>query len=151
MLFLAIGGLLQKNLADDLVENSPAPELVSTLAEDIIEPEILQRTQQVMAQEQLFLKSELSLKEFATTLKMPAREVSNHINTGLGLTFIDFVNGFHVVEVKRWMASGEAKDLSLFGMTMDFGFNSKSTFNRAFRKITEKTPSDYQNTVQNQS
>jgi len=70
MLFLAIGGLLQKNLADDLVENSPAPELVSTLAEDIIEPEILQRTQQVMAQEQLFLKSELSLKEFATTLKI---------------------------------------------------------------------------------
>jgi len=49
------------------------------------------------------------------------------------------------------MASGEAKDLYLFGMAMDFGFNSKSTFNRAFRKITEKTPSDYQNTVQNQS
>jgi hypothetical protein len=96
MLFLAIEGLLQKNLADDLVENSPAPELVSTLAEDIIEPEILQRTQQVMAQEQLFLKSELSLKEFATTLKMPARKISNHINTGLGLTFIDFVNGFDV-------------------------------------------------------
>jgi len=68
MFFLAIGGLLKKILADDMVENSPAPELVSTLAEDIIEPEILQRTQQVMAQEQLFLNSELSLKEFATTL-----------------------------------------------------------------------------------
>jgi AraC-like DNA-binding protein len=45
--------------------------------------------------------------------------------------------------VKTKFANGEHKKSTLLGIAYDCGFNSKATFNRAFKKNTGKTPKEF--------
>lgn len=140
ILFLAIGALRQQELKEvaKVMENKPMD------LSEAIEPNLLVKIKAAMDQDQLYLKNELTLKEFAKFLEEPARKVSRHINLGLNLSFIDFVNNYRVEEVKQRITKGESEHLSLFGIALESGFNSKPTFNRVFKKITGKSPSEYQ-------
>lgn len=60
------------------------------------------------------------------------------------MTFIDFVNANRVEAVKKRIDKGEARHLTLLALALDCGFNSKSTFNRVFRKSTGLNPSEYE-------
>ena len=48
-----------------------------------------------------------------------------------------------IEEVKQMMHSNEHPNLSLLGMALEAGFNSKATFNRAFKKLENCTPTEY--------
>ncbi|MEO1714227.1 MAG: helix-turn-helix domain-containing protein, partial [Bacteroidota bacterium] len=72
------------------------------------------------------------------------REVSQAINQGLDCSFIDFVNQYRVQAFKERVEKGEASHLSLLGLALESGFNSKSTFNRVFKKLEGISPSEYQ-------
>ena len=65
------------------------------------------------------------------------------LNSQLGQTFYDFVNGYRVREVQRRIAAGEAERLTMLALAMDAGFASKSTFNMVFKKHTKQTPTHY--------
>ena len=67
------------------------------------------------------------------------------INNGFGKNFNDFVNEFRVAEVKNKLNEGAAENLNLLGIALDSGFNSKATFNRAFKKFTGISPKEFQN------
>ena len=60
-----------------------------------------------------------------------------------GLNFNDFVNEKRVASVIQMMEKGEHANLNLLGIGLDCGFNSKATFNRAFKKYTGLTPNQY--------
>jgi AraC-like DNA-binding protein len=64
------------------------------------------------------------------------------MNAQIGLTFYGFVNGYRVREVQRQIKSGDARALKMLALALDAGFASKSTFNQAFKKHTNQTPSD---------
>ncbi|MEI6387901.1 MAG: helix-turn-helix domain-containing protein, partial [Spirochaetota bacterium] len=69
------------------------------------------------------------------------------INDGLGKNFYRYVNEYRVEEVKRKIAVGEAERLSILGVALDSGFNSKSAFNEAFKGIMRCTPSEYRKSL----
>jgi AraC-like DNA-binding protein len=61
----------------------------------------------------------------------------------LGKNFNDLINGFRIEEVKtRLKAPGEA-GRSVLEIAFDCGFNSKTSFNRTFKKFTGMTPSNF--------
>ncbi|MBV6655045.1 MAG: AraC family transcriptional regulator, partial [Mameliella sp.] len=62
------------------------------------------------------------------------------INSCLGKNFHDFVNEYRIEEVKRRILDPAYDHWSLLGIALDCGFNSKSTFNRIFKKFTGYTP-----------
>ncbi|MDF1698074.1 MAG: AraC family transcriptional regulator [Saprospiraceae bacterium] len=93
--------------------------------------------------EKVYLEPDLSLKSLASQLGYAPAQLSEIINTGFGKNFNDFINGYRVEEVKRQLKSGKHKALSLVGIAMDCGFNSKATFNRVFKKISGTSPSEY--------
>lgn len=134
---LAIGGLQQSNLSHIQFSNKSLEP--NSAIDDTIVDEITSR----MNQEKDFLNPDLTLKQFANCLNLPPRTVSNHINQRLGKTFIDFVNEYRVEEVKKKLQSGDKDVYSLLGIAMNSGFNSKSTFNRIFKKVTGKSPRQY--------
>ena len=65
------------------------------------------------------------------------------INAGAGKNFNDFVNAYRVDEFKRQVREPASAHLSFLGLALDCGFNSKATFNRAFKKFTGTSPKEF--------
>lgn len=103
----------------------------------------LVRLKNAMEKERLFLDPDLTLKNVADHVKMASSELSMLINRGTGKNFNDFINAYRVEEVKKQIINGEHISKSLLGIAYNCGFNSKATFNRAFKKLTHISPSEY--------
>ncbi len=93
--------------------------------------------------ENLSQNSELTLSEIAKKLNTNISVISKVVNQGFQMNFNDFVNQYRVEEVKKAFEKGEHKKTTLLGIAFDCGFNSKATFNRAFKKNTGFSPKDY--------
>jgi AraC-like DNA-binding protein len=101
----------------------------------------------LMDRKQPWKESELTLSDLAARLDSTPHKLSEVLNTQIGQTFYDFVNGYRVREVQRRITAGEARSLKILALAMDAGFASKSTFNEAFKKHTRQTPSSFRQTV----
>lgn len=86
---------------------------------------------------------ELSLSLLAEKLQLPSHELSRVINTVFKKSFNDFINEYRVRDVVSRMQDPAFDNMTFLGIAFDAGFNSKSTFNRAFRQITGKTPAEF--------
>lgn len=101
---------------------------------------------QLMEREKPYLDPDLKIHNIAVALDQAPYSVSQQINQQLGLNFYDFVNKYRVEEFKKRVDSDEYNNLTLLGIALDVGFNSKASFNRVFKKQTGMTPSEYMNT-----
>ena len=97
----------------------------------------------LMTDQELYLQTDLTLKETALQLKTNASILSKVINSGFDQNFNDFINSFRVEAVKKKMASPDTKHLTLTAIAYDCGFNSKATFNRSFKKFTGMSPREF--------
>ena len=97
-----------------------------------------------------YLDAELSLNSLAKELGISIHELSRIINTGLRKNFNDFVNEFRIQDVARKMKDPAYDRITLLGIAYDCGFNSKTTFNRAFKQIIGKSPVEYKAELKNE-
>ncbi|MCO5946732.1 ABC transporter permease [Mucilaginibacter flavidus] len=86
---------------------------------------------------------ELSLGSLAEKLDLTLHELSRIINAVLKKSFNDFINEYRIAEVIQKMQNPVYDRLTLLGIAFDSGFKSKTTFSRAFRRMTGKTPGEY--------
>jgi AraC-like DNA-binding protein len=93
-----------------------------------------------------YANPELTLTDLARLLETNTSFLSKVINTGFGQNFNDFINYYRVEEVKQQLQSETAGQLTIMSIAYDAGFNSKATFNRAFKKFTGKNPKDFLST-----
>ena len=105
--------------------------------------EIIEKLRKLMVDEKMYLEPELSLGETANKLGIHAHRLSKLLNVQLSKNFFEFVNEYRVDEFKRLAIDPENKHISLLGLAIDAGFNSKATFNRFFKKSTGLTPSEF--------
>jgi AraC-like DNA-binding protein len=96
-----------------------------------------------MDEQKPYANSKLNLVELAHHLELPPYLLSKIINNGFGKNFFDFVNGYRVEEFKRRVEDPQFRNYTLLSIAFDVGFNSKTAFNRSFKKITNQTPSSY--------
>ena len=101
----------------------------------------------VMDTERPWKDSELTLAQLADRLDTTPHKLSEVLNSEIGQTFYDFVNGYRVREVQRRIQAGEARTLKMLALALDAGFASKSTFNEVFKKHTRQTPSGFRQAV----
>jgi AraC-like DNA-binding protein len=101
------------------------------------------KIQELLHKEKVYEDPELSLTQVAKQLKTNASVVSKVINQGFQLNFNDFINNFRIEAVKEKLKAGEQKKQTLLGIAYDCGFNSKATFNRAFKKVTMLSPKEW--------
>lgn len=96
---------------------------------------------------ELFLNPNLTLDETAKELKTSKHLLSQYLNERLGKSFTNFINEHRIEKAKQLLHS--QSNYTIEGLGYDSGFNSKSTFFTTFKKITGKTPSEYQKSVSN--
>jgi AraC-like DNA-binding protein len=100
-----------------------------------------------MKDQKLYLNSELSLSLVATILGIRKEVLSKVLNQGLSKNFYRFVNEYRVEEFKRLAENEGANKFTHLGLAYEAGFNSKTTFYKAFKQITQLTPSEYLETL----
>ncbi len=87
----------------------------------------------------------LTLNELAEKLKIQPHTVSKVINDGFNKNFFDFINTYRIEEFKERMSDPKFKNYTLLSIAFEVGFNSKTAFNRSFKKLTNQTPKEYYN------
>jgi AraC-like DNA-binding protein len=98
---------------------------------------------EVMKEKKPYLNPDLTLDLLAAELNLNPNHLSQLINEELKVTFYDYVNTLRVREFERLAASPDSRKFTLLALAYHSGFNSKSTFNRYFKKVTGKSPSEY--------
>jgi AraC-like DNA-binding protein len=96
-----------------------------------------------MKKEKPYLNKNLTIGELAEAIKVPTYQLSQLINGHIGQSFFELINSYRVKEVKKRFFEPKYANLTLLGIAMECGFNSKASFNRIFKQITNQTPSDY--------
>ncbi|RYF74627.1 MAG: AraC family transcriptional regulator, partial [Cytophagaceae bacterium] len=106
-------------------------------------PERLSALLSFMNSEKPYLEPDLALPDLARRMHTNSVLLSQVINAGAGKNFNDFVNEYRVDEFKRQVRDPANAHLSFLGLALDCGFNSKATFNRAFKKFTGTSPKEF--------
>ncbi len=96
-----------------------------------------------MRSDKPYLDPVLTIVKLGRRLSIPPRYLSQVINEFLNINFYDFVNGYRVEEVKRLLEDGSNGRKNFLEILFEAGFNTKSAFNRAFKKHTGMTPSQF--------
>lgn len=144
--YLAITGYAQPQTRKLQFEVPAMAEKPAGKMEKLSEADLLnwkQRLETIMQEEKPWLEPELGLAELAQRLQTNASLLSAVVNGAFGKNFNDFVNEYRVEAVKQMLRDPAAAHYSLLGIGLECGFNSKSTFNRVFKKLTGIAPGDY--------
>lgn len=100
-----------------------------------------------MEQQKPYHASELKLNDLAGALSIQAHIISRIINEQFGQNFFDFINSYRIEEAKQRLNHPESQE-TILAIAFDVGFNSKTAFNRAFKKHTRMTPSQFKQRCQ---
>lgn len=98
---------------------------------------------EVVVKNRLYSNPELTLSDVAAAVGANTSIVSRTINSGFSQNFNDFINSYRVAEVRQKLEAGAGAQMTIMSLAYDAGFNSKPTFNRAFKKFTGKNPKDF--------
>lgn len=124
-------------------QNTDKSKNQTTESADIGKAEVLKRVQDYMAENEPYLDASLSLHDLARQTKIPSRDLSIVINHHLNKHFFDFVNEYRIEKAKQMLTDPDKKEFTVLEILYDVGFNSKSSFNTAFKKHTGYTPTQY--------
>lgn len=104
----------------------------------------------LMEKEKLYRNPYLTLPELAKKLKLSANTLSQVLNGYCGQTFYNFVNTYRLEEVISMMRDPKNDGKSILKLSIEAGFNTKSTFNNIFKKQTGLTPAEFRKNIANQ-
>ncbi len=114
--------------------SSLSDEKISRLSEQLVE---------LMEKQNLFENPNLKLEDISHKMGIPSYQLSQVIRFGLNKNFYDMVNTYRVEKVQKLLGDKQHENKTILDIAFQAGFNSKSSFNLAFKKITGKTPSEY--------
>jgi len=106
------------------------------------ETEIAQ-LKQYFIKEKPFLIKTININEIAIALDIPARDFSFIINQLFNKRFTDFINEYRIEYVIQKIEEGYCDQFTIESLAAESGFSTKSTFNIAFKKYKDCTPSEF--------
>jgi AraC-like DNA-binding protein len=117
-----------------------APEAVPQKIKAVEDEETIERINRLMKESRLYRDANLSLDRLARRALIPARQISQAINRAVGMNVSQYVNGYRIAEACDLL---ETTPKPVTEIMFDVGFQTKSNFNREFRRITEMAPQDW--------
>lgn len=105
--------------------------------------EILAKVKSEMEEKKYFTGSLASLSDLAKRTGSTSHYLSQVINEKLGQNFFEMLAKYRVEEAKKILQSDSGIRLTIEEVAEQVGYNSKSAFNNAFKKLTGQTPSEF--------
>ena len=126
-----------------IVENNRPEEYRESITADNL---YFQKLELLCKDQHIYTDSTLNREKVAEKLGISAGYVSQIINTITGDNFANYINQYRVEAVKEMISNSEYENYNLLAMGLESGFTSKTTFYKAFKKVTGQTPNEYKNT-----
>jgi AraC-like DNA-binding protein len=108
-----------------------------------VEKQYLNRLSQYMESEKPYLDPNITLINLSRKVLIPHRSLSEIINNTLGQNYYDFINTYRIKESQRLLSDTATQRKTILEILYEVGFNTKSSFNQAFKKHTGTTPTEY--------
>jgi AraC-like DNA-binding protein len=105
--------------------------------------EVATKLQALMAREEMYRDTRLTLHTLADALGVTPHTLSQILNVFVGSSFFVFVNGHRAEALKRALADASKSERGVLELAFEVGFNSKSTLNSFFKKHTGMTPTEF--------
>ena len=141
--YIAYKGLIQPMIFSDQLENMNQPKYSKSGMSETMSATYLNDLLQYMETHRPYHDPNLTLRELAEQVNIPANYLSQVINEKTGQNYFDFINSYRVQEMREILSSPEQRNESILQLAYGVGFNSKSTFNAAFKKFTKTTPTSF--------
>lgn len=118
-----------------------APKYAKSDLSAVARQRISAKLEYVLQQEQAYREGDLTLANLSDRLGEKPHHVSQVINRDYGVKLSGLLSDLRVAAARRELR--EHPDHTILEVAMAVGFNSKSTFNAAFRKATGQTPRQF--------
>ncbi|MCF2870339.1 helix-turn-helix transcriptional regulator [Octadecabacter sp. G9-8] len=105
---------------------------------------ITRKLRAAMGDDKLHRDPNLSLWSLARHIGASPNYISQTLNENIGDSFFDFVNSYRISDAQALLRD---TDQTVLEITYDVGFNSRSSFYTAFKKVTRQTPTAYRGSV----
>jgi len=138
-------GLLKPTLFHGDGKEPAGPKYEKSALSEPRKLQMLEDLQGYMQTRKPHLNPELTLAQLAEAINIQPKYLSQVINEKLGKNFFDFVNCYRIEEAKAKLVNPPDEKITVLEVLYDVGFNSKSSFNTAFKKATGMTPSQFRN------
>ncbi|WP_341225871.1 helix-turn-helix domain-containing protein [uncultured Arcticibacterium sp.] len=136
------------SIFDDILESTPHKKTVNKLPKkdqtqtEAILP-VIEAFEKNIEENKPFLNPKLTLSELAAQINIQPHVLSKTINEHYGKNFFELINGYRINEFKNLVKQEKFSHYTLLALAYEVGFNSKTAFNRSFKKITKQTPKEY--------
>ncbi|WP_420319989.1 helix-turn-helix domain-containing protein [Flagellimonas sp.] len=101
----------------------------------------------LFAVEKIYKENNINLDMVAEKLSTTRHNASQIINEHFDVSFHEFVNMYRIQEAKELLLEDKSRKLNIINVAYEVGYNNKVTFNKAFKKDTQLTPSEYQKSI----
>lgn len=95
-------------------------------------------------QEKIYKENNINLEVLAKRMNTTRHNASQVINEHFNMGFHELINTYRINEAKRILQSDNNKNFNIIDIAYEIGYNNKVTFNKAFKRETQQTPSQYQ-------
>ena len=102
--------------------------------------EILDQVKHLLVEQKLFRDENLTLSRLARRAGVPSRQISGAVNRLAGKNVSQYINDIRISEACRLLRD---TDMSVTSAMLDSGFQTKSNFNREFRRVTTLSPASW--------
>lgn len=128
------------DLIGDLSEAARVKYAASTLREVDVDA-CLKKLERLMSEPRVYKNEALSLSSLAQEVGISSHQLSELVNSRLGMGFSKYVRECRVKAAKALLISAPAQ--SILSISMDTGFRSQSAFYAAFKEVTGQSPGDF--------
>lgn len=113
----------------------------TTTLRDVDVEACLTKLSELMKGSRIYQNENLSLSSLAEALGVSSHQLSELVNTRLGMGFSRYVRECRVEAAKALLVSAPSQ--SILSISMETGFRSQSAFYAAFKEVTGQSPGDY--------
>ena len=122
----------------DLSDSGVTGQLDASSSEQDLE--VISRVEDLMRTHELFRNPDFNLNRLARKAGLPARHISGAINRVRQENVSQYINGYRIAEACRLLRE---TDQQILPIMFEAGFQTKSNFNREFRRITGVSPKEW--------